>query len=114
MIDLVGVANRGLDALIAISNTIVVIIAAVIVIIAIVCIIVGVSVVVSVVNLDNQLELGCTPLIDVGYCYDVINIVVVFNFVNLGIDDCRAIHSYDDIKWCKVHILCILVGGSHP
>jgi hypothetical protein len=65
-IALVGVDNGGLDALIVISNTIFVIIAAVI------GIIVGVRVIVGVVNLDNQLKLGRTSLIDVGCCYDVI------------------------------------------
>jgi hypothetical protein len=124
LITLVGADNGGLKALIVISNTIVVIIAAAIVIViaAIVGVVLSVRVLVGVVNLDNRLRLGrtpmidvgycydatmgCNPLIDVGYCYDVIVVVIVFNFVIVGIYNCGAIYSCNDIEHCKVCVLC--------
>ncbi len=115
---MVRVDNRGLDALIIISITIIVIIAAVITIIittaiivviaavfdmvAVVGIVVGVRIAVGVVNLNDWLKLGCTPLIDVGYCYDVIVVILVFDFVILGVDDCGAILSCNNVEWGKV------------
>ncbi len=105
-----------LDAPIVISNTIIVMIAAV------VGIVVSVRVTVGAVNLNNRLKLGCTSLIDVGYCYDVIVrhtplidvcycydvivVVVLFDFIIVDVDDCRAIHTCDNAERGKVSILC--------
>jgi hypothetical protein len=63
---LVGVDKGGFNALIVIFDTIVVIIA----IVTVVIFVAVVGIIVGIVNLNNWLKLGCTPLIHVGYCYD--------------------------------------------